>query len=223
MIAYMEKNKDWCQIPDEALDQLKANHAKSVAFSAKACKVAAQMKKMKEQAGAGRRPAGPAAAGRPALSAEAARPGALPDARPDQPRAAADAGFCAALRATRAARPAGRLAVAARALLVSRRRWPASPSHRGPEPLASRCCSSIGAIAMRGAGCTYNDILDRNLDAGVERTKGRPLPSGRVSVARRRAVPRRAGAGRPRRAPLLQSLLDRARPRLADRSSPSIR
>ena len=35
---------------------------------------------------------------------------------------------------------------------------------------------------MRGAGCTYNDILDRKLDAGVERTRGRPLPSGRVSV-----------------------------------------
>ena len=40
----------------------------------------------------------------------------------------------------------------------------------------------IGAIAMRGAGSTYNDILDRKLDAGVERTKGRPLPSGRVGV-----------------------------------------
>jgi 4-hydroxybenzoate polyprenyltransferase len=40
----------------------------------------------------------------------------------------------------------------------------------------------IGAIAMRGAGSTYNDILDRKLDAGVERTKGRPLPSGRISL-----------------------------------------
>ena len=40
----------------------------------------------------------------------------------------------------------------------------------------------IGAIAMRGAGSTYNDILDRELDAGVERTRNRPLPSGRVSV-----------------------------------------
>jgi 4-hydroxybenzoate polyprenyltransferase len=40
----------------------------------------------------------------------------------------------------------------------------------------------VGAIAMRGAGCTYNDILDRKLDAGVERTRGRPLPSGRASV-----------------------------------------
>ena len=40
----------------------------------------------------------------------------------------------------------------------------------------------VGAVAMRGAGCTYNDILDRDLDAGVERTRGRPLPSGRVTA-----------------------------------------
>ena len=40
----------------------------------------------------------------------------------------------------------------------------------------------IGAIAMRGAGSTWNDIVDRKLDAGVARTKGRPLPSGRVTA-----------------------------------------
>ncbi len=40
----------------------------------------------------------------------------------------------------------------------------------------------IGAVVMRGAGCTYNDILDRKLDAGVERTRGRPLPSGRIGI-----------------------------------------
>jgi len=49
MIGYMEKNKDWCQIPDEAISQLKVNHAKSIAFAGKACTVAAQIKKMKEQ------------------------------------------------------------------------------------------------------------------------------------------------------------------------------
>ena len=53
--------------------------------------------------------------------------------------------------------------------------------HRGPN-LGHLALFLIGAIAMRGAGCTYNDILDRRLDAGVERTRGRPLPSGRVSV-----------------------------------------
>ena len=41
---------------------------------------------------------------------------------------------------------------------------------------------AIGAIAMRGAGCTWNDILDRDLDAKVERTRSRPIPSGQVSV-----------------------------------------
>jgi len=53
MIAYMEKNKDWCGIPDETLDGLKAGHAKSAAFAARACKVAAEMKKAKEQAANG--------------------------------------------------------------------------------------------------------------------------------------------------------------------------
>jgi len=40
----------------------------------------------------------------------------------------------------------------------------------------------VGAIAMRGAGSTYNDIVDREIDAKVERTCMRPLPSGRVSL-----------------------------------------
>ncbi|HEX3432028.1 MAG TPA: 4-hydroxybenzoate octaprenyltransferase [Rhizomicrobium sp.] len=39
-----------------------------------------------------------------------------------------------------------------------------------------------GAIVMRGAGCTYNDIIDRDIDAKVARTRGRPIPSGAVSV-----------------------------------------
>jgi 4-hydroxybenzoate polyprenyltransferase len=40
----------------------------------------------------------------------------------------------------------------------------------------------LGAFAMRSAGCAYNDLVDRNLDAQVERTRLRPLASGRVSV-----------------------------------------
>lgn len=39
----------------------------------------------------------------------------------------------------------------------------------------------IGAVAMRGAGSTFNDLIDRRIDAQVERTRQRPLPSGRVS------------------------------------------
>ena len=40
----------------------------------------------------------------------------------------------------------------------------------------------VGAVAMRAAGCIYNDVIDRDLDARVSRTKDRPLPSGAVSV-----------------------------------------
>ena len=39
----------------------------------------------------------------------------------------------------------------------------------------------VGAIAMRGAGCTLNDIVDADLDAQVERTRSRPIPSGDVT------------------------------------------
>jgi 4-hydroxybenzoate polyprenyltransferase len=41
---------------------------------------------------------------------------------------------------------------------------------------------AIGAIVMRGAGCTWNDIIDRDYDSQVARTKSRPIPSGQVSV-----------------------------------------
>jgi 4-hydroxybenzoate polyprenyltransferase len=41
----------------------------------------------------------------------------------------------------------------------------------------------IGAFVMRGAGCTWNDLVDRDLDAKVERTRSRPIPSRQVTVA----------------------------------------
>ncbi|QHL89720.1 4-hydroxybenzoate octaprenyltransferase [Sphingomonas changnyeongensis] len=40
----------------------------------------------------------------------------------------------------------------------------------------------LGSVAMRGAGCVYNDIIDRDLDARVARTRGRPLAAGLVSL-----------------------------------------
>lgn len=46
--------------------------------------------------------------------------------------------------------------------------------------LAVSC--TIGAFLMRGAGCTWNDITDRNFDAAVARTRSRPIPSGQVTV-----------------------------------------
>ena len=41
---------------------------------------------------------------------------------------------------------------------------------------------AIGSLVMRGAGCTFNDIIDRKIDAQVARTRARPIPSGAVSV-----------------------------------------
>jgi len=40
----------------------------------------------------------------------------------------------------------------------------------------------VGAFAMRGAGCTWNDLVDRDLDEKVERTRSRPIPSKQVTV-----------------------------------------
>lgn len=43
---------------------------------------------------------------------------------------------------------------------------------------------AVGALVMRGAGCTFNDLADREFDAQVARTRSRPLPSGRVTPRR---------------------------------------
>jgi 4-hydroxybenzoate polyprenyltransferase len=56
-------------------------------------------------------------------------------------------------------------------------------AQRGAPSLLHLVLFFVGAFAMRGAGCTWNDIVDRDLDARVERTRSRPIPSGQVSVA----------------------------------------
>ena len=53
---------------------------------------------------------------------------------------------------------------------------------RQPPNVAHLLLFLVGAIVMRGSGSTYNDIVDRDLDARVERTRHRPVASGRVSV-----------------------------------------
>jgi len=40
----------------------------------------------------------------------------------------------------------------------------------------------VGALVMRGAGCTYNDIIDKDFDAAVERTRSRPIPAGEITI-----------------------------------------
>ena len=58
----------------------------------------------------------------------------------------------------------------------------ASPQPLSRESLILFALFGIGALVMRGAGCTFNDICDRNFDAQVARTRDRPLPSGQVTV-----------------------------------------
>src|SRR5258707_10042785 len=52
---------------------------------------------------------------------------------------------------------------------------------RGPR-LTHLILFFVGAFAMRGAGCTWDDIVDRDLDTRVERTRSRPIPAGQVTV-----------------------------------------
>jgi 4-hydroxybenzoate polyprenyltransferase len=62
---------------------------------------------------------------------------------------------------------------AAMASLAAGQRWP---------DVKLLVLFAIGTVVMRGAGCTWNDILDRDLDGKVERTRSRPIPSGQVSA-----------------------------------------
>ncbi len=58
----------------------------------------------------------------------------------------------------------------------------ASAGHGGLELLWYASLFAIGAYVMRGAGCAYNDIVDRDFDGQVERTALRPIPSGQISL-----------------------------------------
>jgi 4-hydroxybenzoate polyprenyltransferase len=60
--------------------------------------------------------------------------------------------------------------------------WSVGLAGLGERGLALILWLALGAFAMRSAGCVYNDIVDRELDARVERTRLRPLASGRVSL-----------------------------------------
>jgi 4-hydroxybenzoate polyprenyltransferase len=57
----------------------------------------------------------------------------------------------------------------------------AAAAERGAPNILHLVLFLVGAIAMRGAGSAWNDIVDRDLDARVERTRSRPLPSGQVT------------------------------------------
>lgn len=57
----------------------------------------------------------------------------------------------------------------------------AAPEGSGPDILYL-VLFAIGALVMRGAGCTYNDIVDRDFDGQVARTRSRPIPAGEVTL-----------------------------------------
>jgi 4-hydroxybenzoate polyprenyltransferase len=61
--------------------------------------------------------------------------------------------------------------------------WAIALAGLGQDGLKLILLFALGAFAMRSAGCVYNDIVDRDLDARVERTRLRPLARGRVSLA----------------------------------------
>ena len=105
-----------------------------------------------------------------------------------------------------------------------RRRLPRAPMRALPIR-CSRCCRHlwylvlflIGAIAMRGAGCTYNDLVDEDIDNQVERTRSRPLPAGKVDTPAGLGVSRHPGAARAGGAFAVQQFRHSARHRLARR------
>ncbi|WP_233417136.1 4-hydroxybenzoate octaprenyltransferase [Halovulum marinum] len=57
----------------------------------------------------------------------------------------------------------------------------ADPAGARPADLWFVVAFALGAVLMRGAGCTWNDLADRDIDAAVARTRSRPLPSGAVT------------------------------------------
>lgn len=83
------------------------------------------------------------------------------------------------LRLVRADRPAGFW------LLLWPCLWSTALALPANDPEFWRLCGLflVGAILMRGAGCAWNDIIDRKLDAAVERTAARPIPAGEITVA----------------------------------------
>ncbi len=103
-----------------------------------------------------------------------------PDAAPDNWVSAMPAAAQPYLRLARADRPIGTW------LLFIPCLWglaiAAANGHAGFHLLWFAALMGTGALVMRGAGCAYNDIVDRDFDGKVERTALRPIPSGQISV-----------------------------------------
>ncbi len=105
-----------------------------------------------------------------------------PDAAPDNWVSAMPAPAQPYLRLARADRPIGTW------LLFIPCLWglafAAANGFARPQLLWFAALMGLGALVMRGAGCAYNDIVDKDFDGKVERTALRPIPSGQISVRR---------------------------------------
>ena len=85
------------------------------------------------------------------------------------------------LRLSRADRPVGTWLLLIPCLWAIALAVAATPGGFGLPDLWLAVSSAIGAVLMRGAGCTWNDLTDRDIDAAVARTRSRPLPAGQVT------------------------------------------
>ncbi len=117
----------------------------------------------------------------PSAPTPSAQPRATPDAAPGNWVERMPASVQPYLRLMRADRPIGTW------LLLIPCWWglaAAAVGHGGAALFYDAFLFALGAVVMRGAGCVYNDIVDRDFDARVERTALRPIPSGQVTVRR---------------------------------------
>src|SRR5882757_5417749 len=88
----------------------------------------------------------------------------------------APAGLLPFIRLARLDRPIGTW------LLLFPGWWAIALAAPGWPDLRLMALFAVGALVMRGAGCTFNDIVDRDFDGRVARTRTRPIPSGAVTV-----------------------------------------
>jgi 4-hydroxybenzoate polyprenyltransferase len=115
------------------------------------------------------------------VASTASEPGATPDAQPSWIDGL-PAGVQPYARLARLDRPAGSW------LLFWPCAWGVALADGLVADWALILWFGIGSIAMRAAGCVWNDIIDRDLDAQVERTRARPVASGAVSVKKALAL-----------------------------------